>query len=78
MAVKLGHGMMVLEALEEERGEVEMYMVLSSYYYDMSAINDTTRHMTQKKMTPHDVGDMSAVLGHCVGKTQRHVFKTNF
>jgi hypothetical protein len=41
--------MTVLVALEEERGEVDTYMVLSSYYYDMSAINDTTQHMTQKK-----------------------------
>jgi hypothetical protein len=71
--------MMVLVASEEERREVDTYMVLSSYYYDMSAINDTTRHTTQKKnLTPHDVGNMSAVLGCCVGKTQRHVFKTNF
>jgi hypothetical protein len=62
LAVKLGYGMTVLVALEEERGEVDMYMVLSSYYYDMSAINDTTRHTTQKKKpTPHDVGDVSAV-----------------
>jgi hypothetical protein len=66
-------------ASEEERGEVDTYMVLSSYYYDMSEINDTAQHMTQKKiLTLHDVGNMSAVLGHCVGKTQRHVFKTNF
>jgi hypothetical protein len=41
--------MMVLVALEEERGEVDTYMVLSSYYYDMLAINDMTRHTTQKK-----------------------------
>ncbi len=40
---------MVLVTSEEERGEVDTYMVLSSYYYDMSAINDTTRHTTQKK-----------------------------
>ncbi len=79
MAVKLGYGMMVLVALEEERGEVDTYMILSSYYYDMSAIDDKTRHMTQKRNpTPHDVGDVSAVLGHCVRKTRRHVFKTNF
>jgi hypothetical protein len=79
LAVKLGYGMTVLVALEEERGEVDTYMILSSYYYDMSAINDTTQHTTQKKNpSPHDVGDVSAVLGHCVGKTQRHVFKTNF
>ena len=30
--------MTVLVALEEERGEVDTYMVLSSYYYDMSAV----------------------------------------
>jgi hypothetical protein len=42
-------GMMVLVALEKERGEVDTYMVLSSYYYDMLAINDMTRHTTQKK-----------------------------
>jgi hypothetical protein len=41
--------MTVLVASEEERGEVDTYMVLSSYYYKMSAINDTTRHTTQKK-----------------------------
>ena len=41
--------MTVLVASEEERGEVDTYMVLSSYYYDMSAINDTTQHTTQKK-----------------------------
>jgi hypothetical protein len=33
--------MTVLVALEEERGEVDMYMVISSYY-DMLAINNTT------------------------------------
>ena len=49
MAVKLGYGMTVLVALEEERGEVDMYMVLSSCYYDMLAISDTTQHTTQKK-----------------------------
>ncbi len=49
MAVKLGYGMTVLVASEEERGEVDTYMVLSSYYYDMSAINNTTQHTTQKK-----------------------------
>jgi hypothetical protein len=71
--------MTVLVALEEERGEVDTYMVLSSYYYDMLAINNMTRHTTQKKNpTPHDVGDVSAVSGRCVGKTRRHVFKTNF
>ncbi len=65
MAVKL-----VLVASEEERGEVDTYMVLSSYYYDMLAINDMMRHTTQKKNpTPHDVGNVPAVLGHCVGKT---------
>ncbi len=79
MAFKLGYGMMVLVASEEERGEADMYMLLSSYYYNMSAINDTTQHTTQKKNpTPHDVGTVSAVLGRCVQKTQRHVFKTNF
>jgi hypothetical protein len=36
-------------ASEEERGEVDMYMVLSSCYYDMLAINNTTQHTTQKK-----------------------------
>jgi hypothetical protein len=41
--------MTVLVASEEERGEVDTYMVLSSYYYDMLAINDTTQHTTQKK-----------------------------
>ncbi len=62
--------MTVLVALEEERGEVDMYMVLSSYYYNMSAINNTTQHTTQKKKpTPHDVRNVSAVLGRCVGKT---------
>jgi hypothetical protein len=71
--------MMVLVASEEERGEVDKYMVLSNYYYNMSAINDTTRHTIQKKnLTPHDVGNVSAVSGRCVGKTRRHVFKTNF
>ena len=43
------YGMTVLVALEEERGEVDMYMVLSSCYYDMLAINNTTQHTTQKK-----------------------------
>ncbi len=62
MAVKLGYGMTVLVALEEERGEVDTYMVLSSYYYDMSAINDTTQHMTQKK-TRHRM--MSATCQLC-------------
>ncbi len=42
MAVKLGYGMTVLVASEEERGEVATYMILSSYYYDMLAINDMT------------------------------------
>ncbi len=28
--------------MEEERGEVNMYMVLSSYYYNMLVINGTT------------------------------------
>jgi hypothetical protein len=79
LAVKLGYGMLVLVALEEERGEVDTYMILSSYYYDMSANNDTTQHMTQKRSpTPHNVGNVSAVSGHCVRKTRRHVFKTNF
>jgi hypothetical protein len=41
--------MTVLVALEEERGEVDTYVVLSSYYYNMPAINDTTWHTTQKK-----------------------------
>jgi hypothetical protein len=71
--------MTVLVASEEERGEVDTYMVRSSYYYDMLEINDMTRHRTQKKTTTlHDVSNMSAVLGHCVGETQRHVFITNF
>ncbi len=79
MAVKLGYGMTILVALEEERGEVDTYMVLSSYYYNMSAINNMTQHTTQKKnLTPHDVSNVSAVSGRCVGKTRRHVFKTNF
>ncbi len=34
--------MTVLVASEEKRGEVDTYMVLSSYYYNMSAINNTT------------------------------------
>ncbi len=38
-----------LVASEEERAEVDTYMVLSSYYYDMLAINNTTGHTTQKK-----------------------------
>jgi hypothetical protein len=42
LAVKLGYGMTVLVASVEMRGEVDTYMVLSSYYYDMSAINDST------------------------------------
>jgi hypothetical protein len=54
--------MTVLVALEEERGEVDTYMVLSSYYYDMSAINDTTQHMIQKK-TRHCM--MSATCQLC-------------
>ncbi len=79
MAVKLGNGMTVLVASEEERGEVDTYMVLSSYIYNMLAIDNMTRHTTQEKNpTPHDVGDVSAVSGRCVGKTGRHVFKTNF
>jgi hypothetical protein len=41
--------MTVLVALEEERGEVDTYMVLSSYYYNMVAINNMTQHTTQKK-----------------------------
>ena len=49
MAVNLGYGITVLVASEEERGEVDTYMVLSSYYYDMLAINNTTQHTTQKK-----------------------------
>ncbi len=49
MAVKLGYGMMVLVASAEERGEVDTYMVLRNYCYDMSAINDMTRHTTQEK-----------------------------
>jgi hypothetical protein len=39
----------VIVASEEERGEVDTYIVLSSYYYDMSTINNMTRHTTQKK-----------------------------
>ncbi len=46
---RVWYGMAVLVASEEERGEVDMYMVLSSCYYDMLAINDTTQHTTQKK-----------------------------
>ncbi len=50
MAVKeLGYGMTVLAASEEERREVDTYMVLSSYYYNMLAINDMAQHTTQKK-----------------------------
>jgi hypothetical protein len=45
--------MTVFVASEEGRGEVDMYMVLSSYYYAMSAINDMTRHKTQKKTRHH-------------------------
>jgi hypothetical protein len=41
--------MTVLVASEEKRRDVDTYMVLSSYYYDMSAINNMTRHTTQKK-----------------------------
>ncbi len=41
--------MTVLVASEEERGEADTYMVLSSYHYNMLAINDMTRHTTQKK-----------------------------
>ncbi len=39
----------VIVASEEERGEVDTYMILSSYYYDMLTINNMTRHTTQKK-----------------------------
>jgi hypothetical protein len=41
--------MTVLVALEEKRREVDTYMVLTSYYYNMLAINNMTQHMTQKK-----------------------------
>jgi hypothetical protein len=54
--------MMVLVALEEERGEVDTYMVLSSYYYNMLAINNTTGHTTEKK-TQHRM--MSATCQLC-------------
>ncbi len=79
LAVKRGYGMTVLVALEEERGEVDTYMVLSSYYYDMSAINDTTRHTIQEKKS--DTAWCRRRVS-CVGplcrKTRRQVFKTNF
>jgi hypothetical protein len=52
----------IIVASEEERGEVDTYMVLSRYYYNMSAINNTTRHMTQKK-TRHRM--MSAACQLC-------------
>ncbi len=51
LAVKLGYGMTVLVAWEEERGEVDMYMVLSSYYYNMYVGNSRhdTAYDTEKK-----------------------------
>jgi len=39
--------------------------------------NDTTNDTEKKKPTSHDVADTSAVSGRRVGKTRRHVFKTN-
>ena len=39
--------------------------------------NDTTYDTEKKNPTSHDVADTSAVSGRCVGKTRRHVFKTN-
>ena len=45
----------------------------------MSAIvgNDTTYDTEKKNPTSHDVADTSAVSGRRVGKTRRHVVKTN-
>ena len=40
--------------------------------------NETTYDTEKKNMTSHDVADMSAVLGRCVGKTRLNVFKNNF
>jgi hypothetical protein len=62
LAIKLWYGMTVLMASKEKRGELDTYMVLSSYYYDMPAINDTTRHTTQK-ITRHRM--MSATCQLC-------------
>ena len=39
--------------------------------------NDTTYDTEKKNPTSHDVADTSAVSGRRVGKTLRHVFKTN-
>jgi hypothetical protein len=39
--------------------------------------NDTTYDTEKKNPTSHDVADTSAVSGRRVGKTRRHVFKTN-
>ena len=39
--------------------------------------NDTTYDTEKKNPTSHDVADTSAVSGRRVGKTQRHVVKTN-
>jgi hypothetical protein len=39
--------------------------------------NDMTYDTEKKNPTSHDVADTSAVSGRRVGKTRRHVFKTN-
>jgi len=39
--------------------------------------NDTTYDTEKKNPTSHDVANTSAVLGRRVGKTRRHVVKTN-
>jgi hypothetical protein len=39
--------------------------------------NNTTYDTEKKNPTSHDVADTSAVSGRRVGKTQRHVVKTN-
>ncbi len=39
--------------------------------------NDTTYDTEKKNPTSHDVADTSAVSGRRVGKTQRHIVKTN-
>jgi len=39
--------------------------------------NDTTYDTEKKNPTSHDVADTSAVSGHRVRKSRRHVFKTN-
>ncbi len=49
---------------------------MSSYYIHQLGY-DTTYDIEKKNPTSHDVADTSAVLGRRVGKTRRHVFKTN-